>query len=149
MTGSKTWPCRKRLISIYACILKCRFLKSPASIHACRCSKSLELKEILCLPGITMGTHTYVALPKAPQLKITAVKLPWLSCKRAVLTRNLFRFLKVERTWLSLGANPENLFCTARSAQRLEISTNSCTQLQRGFSHLLTKSLCLSSGLFV
>lgn len=161
-TGSKTWPrtskktdtkhrCRKRLISIYVCILKCHFLKSLGSIHACRCSKSLELDEIVSLPGITMGTHTYVALPKAPQFKKAAVKLPRLSCKSAVLTRHLSR----SRKNLAImkghqpNANPEDLFCTARSTQRQKISTNSCTQLQRGFTHLLTKSLCLSSVIIV
>lgn len=77
--GGKTWAptsrktgtkrrCERRLISISVCILKSCFLKSLCSTQACRCNTSLELQEILHLPGITVGTHTYVALPKTPRL---------------------------------------------------------------------------------
>lgn len=158
MTGSKTWPptsikpytnhrCRKILTSIYVCILKCHFLKSLGSTHACRCSKPVELEEIVPTWGHS-GSSYLCGFAQSISVLKTAVKPPWLSCKSTVLTRHPFRSRKdlAIITGHQLNAIPEDLFCTARSTQRLKISTNSCTQVQRGFTHLLTKSFCLSSG---
>lgn len=128
--GGKRWPptsikvgtkgrCEKRLISLYVYILKCCFLKT-LSMQVCRCNTSLELQETLHVLGITAGTHTYMALPKIPQLPFPVsqklLRLYRLYYKSAILTCLLSRSRKDlgSITGLQLNAKPEELSCTAR-----------------------------------
>lgn len=133
--GGKTWPpttikvdtkrrCEKRLISLYVYVLKICFLKTLRSTQVCRCNTSLELQKTLHILEITVGTHTYVALPKIPQLPFAAFqklrRLYRLYWKSAILTCLLSRSRKdlASTAGHQLNAKPEELFRTARWARR-------------------------------